>query len=105
MFASRFPNIPGVIRHHTIGKPLPRVELMVLDLDTDKPAGPNQQGMLLVAGASVFPGYIGDDGPPPYRELDGKRWYVTGDLAKIDDDGFVHFAGRLKRFIKAGGEM
>jgi long-chain-fatty-acid--[acyl-carrier-protein] ligase len=53
----------------------------------------------------VFPGYVGHDGPQPFRERDGKRWYVTGDLAKIDGDGFIHFAGRLKRFIKAGGEM
>jgi long-chain-fatty-acid--[acyl-carrier-protein] ligase len=37
--------------------------------------------------------------------MDGKRWYVTGDLAEIDADGFIHFSGRLKRFIKAGGEM
>ena len=41
----------------------------------------------------------------PFCTIDGKRWYVTGDLASIDPDGFVHFRGRLKRFIKAGGEM
>ena len=37
--------------------------------------------------------------------MGGKRWYVTGDLAKIDDEGFIHFCGRMKRFLKAGGEM
>jgi long-chain-fatty-acid--[acyl-carrier-protein] ligase len=61
-------------------------------------------GMLLVSGPTVFPGYIGD-APSPFRELDGRRWYVTGDLASIDPDGFIHFGGRLKRFLKAGGEM
>ena len=61
--------------------------------------------MLLVSGPTVFPGYLGYDGPSPFRERDGKRWYVTGDLAEIDDDGFIHFRGRLKRFLKAGGEM
>ena len=35
----------------------------------------------------------------------GKRWYVTGDLVELDPDGFIHFRGRLKRFLKAGGEM
>jgi long-chain-fatty-acid--[acyl-carrier-protein] ligase len=62
-------------------------------------------GMLLVAGPTVFPGYLGHDGPPPFRELGGKRWYVTGDLATIDAEGYLHFGGRLKRFLKAGGEM
>ena len=72
---------------------------------SDKPVGPNRLGMLLVGGPTVFPGYVGDDGPSPFREIDGKRWYVTGDLAEVDADGFIHFRGRLKRFLKAGGEM
>jgi long-chain-fatty-acid--[acyl-carrier-protein] ligase len=38
-------------------------------------------------------------------EAAGRRWYNTGDLAAIDDDGFIHFRGRLKRFLKVGGEM
>jgi non-ribosomal peptide synthetase component E (peptide arylation enzyme) len=38
-------------------------------------------------------------------ELDGKRWYVTGDLVRVDEDGYIHFCGRLKRFLKIGGEM
>src|SRR5262249_23963533 len=93
------------IRRGTIGKALPGVDLLVLDLETGKPAPANQMGMLLVAGPSVFPGYIGYEGPSPFKEIDGKNWYVTGDLAKIDDDGFVHFSGRLKLFLKAGCEM
>ncbi len=98
-------NMPGATRAGTVGKPLPGVELCVLDLDSDKQVGPNHVGMLLVGGPTIFPGYIGYDGPSPFKEIAGKRWYVTGDLAKIDDDGFVHFGGRLKRFLKAGGEM
>jgi long-chain-fatty-acid--[acyl-carrier-protein] ligase len=88
-----------------VGKAFPGVDLRVVDLETDKTLEPNQVGMLFVSGPTVFPGYIGYDGPSPFKELDGKRWYVTGDLAKIDDDGFVHFRGRMKRFLKAGGEM
>ena len=61
--------------------------------------------MLLVSGPTVFPGYIGHDGPSPFQERDGKRWYITGDLVHMDEDGFIHFGGRLKRFLKAGGEM
>jgi long-chain-fatty-acid--[acyl-carrier-protein] ligase len=98
-------NLPGAVRAGTVGKAFPGVELLVLDLDTDQPLGPNQVGMLLVHGPTVFPGYIGYDGPSPFKEIDGKRWYVTGDLAQIDVDGYVLFRGRMKRFLKAGGEM
>jgi long-chain-fatty-acid--[acyl-carrier-protein] ligase len=98
-------NLPGATRHSTVGKPLVGVELMVIDLETDKPLGPDQLGLLLVSGPTVFPGYMGYDGPPPFKEINGKRWYVTGDLAQIDADGYVHFRGRMKRFLKAGGEM
>jgi long-chain-fatty-acid--[acyl-carrier-protein] ligase len=98
-------NLPGATRSGTVGRPLPGVELLVLDLDVDQPVGPNQLGRLLVSGPTVFPGYIGYDGPSPFKEIDGQRWYVTGDLAKIDDDGFIHFSARMKRFLKAGGEM
>jgi long-chain-fatty-acid--[acyl-carrier-protein] ligase len=53
----------------------------------------------------VFPGYIGYDGPSPFEDLDGRTWYVTGDLAAVDEAGEIIFRGRLKRFLKAGGEM
>ena len=98
-------NLPNAHKYGTIGKPFPSVELMVVDLDTDETLPRNRLGMLLVSGPSVFPGYLGNEGESPFRERDGKRWYVTGDLAKIDDEGFLHFGGRLKRFLKAGGEM
>lgn len=84
-------NVPGATKPGTVGKPLPGVELLIHDLDTEKPVGPNQLGTLLVAGPTIFPGYIGYDGPSPFKEIDGKRWYATGDLAKIDDEGFIHF--------------
>jgi long-chain-fatty-acid--[acyl-carrier-protein] ligase len=93
-------NKPG-----SLGQPFPGVKVCVVDLDTDQPLPANQQGMLLVNGPTVFPGYLDYDGPSPFRERNGERWYVTGDLAKVDDDGFIWFAGRLKRFLKAGGEM
>ena len=100
-------------RPHTLGKPLPGVEVQIVDLESNQPLPPSSKeepgkknmGMLLVSGPTVFPGYIAYDGPSPFQERDGKRWYVTGDLAHIDEDGFIHFDGRLKRFLKAGGEM
>ncbi len=103
-------NTVAANRPGTLGKPLPGVEVQVVDLESNQPlppAGPEHKnmGMLLVSGPTVFPGYIAYDGPSPFQERDGKRWYVTGDLVHIDEDGFLHFDGRLKRFLKAGGEM
>jgi long-chain-fatty-acid--[acyl-carrier-protein] ligase len=98
-------NRPGNVRPGTIGPPLDGVEVLVVDPDSMQPLPTGQRGLLLVHGPTVFPGYLHYDGPSPFHEHDDKRWYVTGDLAGVDADGFIHFAGRLKRFLKAGGEM
>ena len=98
-------NRPGNLRPGTIGPPLDGVEVLVVDPESMKPLPTGQRGMLLVHGPTVFPGYLHYDGPSPFHEHDGNRWYITGDLASVDADGFIHFAGRLKRFLKAGGEM
>jgi long-chain-fatty-acid--[acyl-carrier-protein] ligase len=98
-------NRPGASRSGTIGQPLPGVEVCVADLETKVVLPPGKMGMLYVAGPTVFPGYIGGDNPPPFEEINGKKWYVTGDLALLDEVGAIVFNGRLKRFLKAGGEM
>jgi acyl-CoA synthetase (AMP-forming)/AMP-acid ligase II/1-acyl-sn-glycerol-3-phosphate acyltransferase/acyl carrier protein len=98
-------NLPQASRPGTVGLPLPGVEVRVVDLQTGEALPAGQMGMLLVSGSTVFPGYIGDQGPPPFVGREGKRWYVTGDLVEADVDGFLYFRGRLKRFLKAGGEM
>lgn len=96
-------------RPGTIGHAIPGVEVRVVDPDTHAPLPGGEMGMLLVSGPNVFRGYIASPGgeapPDPFVQMDGRRWYVTGDLARIDAEGYIHFAGRLKRFIKAGGEM
>lgn len=93
------------VKHGTIGKPLPNVRVCVVDLDSGAPLAANERGLLLVSGPTVFPGYLSHEGESPFREIDGVHWYVTGDLAALDDDGYIVFHGRLKRFLKAGGEM
>jgi acyl-CoA synthetase (AMP-forming)/AMP-acid ligase II/1-acyl-sn-glycerol-3-phosphate acyltransferase len=98
-------NCVGHIKPGTIGRPMTGVEICVVDPESHAILPPNTTGMLLVHGVSVFHGYLGYNGPNPFTEVDGKRWYVTGDLVQVDDEGFVHFQGRLKRFLKAGGEM
>ncbi len=98
-------NPPDAVVRGTIGLPVVGVELCVRDLESDAVLPHGKRGMLHVSGPIVFPGYLGHDGDQPFREFDGKRWYVTGDLAEIGTDGYVRFHGRLKRFLKAGGEM
>jgi long-chain-fatty-acid--[acyl-carrier-protein] ligase len=98
-------NRPGAVRPGTIGRPLPGVEVCVTDLETKAVLPQGQMGMLHVSGPTVFPGYIGYDGPQPFEEIGGKKWYVTGDLAALDEAGAIVFNGRLRRFLKAGGEM
>src|SRR5262249_46102937 len=96
---------PEANRPGTVGQPLPGVEVCVVDLDTGEKLAPGQVGLLLISGPTVFPGYLAFDGPSPFQELEGKRWYVTGDLAAVDADGYIHIAGRLKLLARAGGKL
>jgi long-chain-fatty-acid--[acyl-carrier-protein] ligase len=61
--------------------------------------------MLLVRGPSVFGGYLDFAGESPFVEWRGQSWYRTGDLVRRDESGWLFFEGRLKRFVKLGGEM
>ncbi len=98
-------NRPERMKRGAIGLPVQNVEVCVVDPESFQPLPPGKTGMLLVSGPSVFRGYLAHPGPPPFVELDGKPWYVTGDLVQQDEEGFLFFQGRLKRFLKAGGEM
>ena len=93
------------IKHGTIGKPVRHVESVIVHHETGEPVAPGETGMLLVRGDSVFAGYHAYEGPSPFMEHGGHRWYRTGDLVAADEDGYLRFQGRLKRFLKAGGEM
>ncbi len=88
----------------TIGKLLPAVEYALIDLETGEPVADGCTGMMLLRGPSIFGGYLGD-APDPFVEHAGKRWYRTGDLVQQLPDGVFKFMGRLKRFVKIGGEM
>ena len=89
----------------TIGKPLPSVVALVMDIDTHRPALTGRTGMLLLRGPSIFGGYLSYSGPSPFETVDGETWYHTGDLVKADEQQRLTFMGRLKRFAKIGGEM
>ena len=87
----------------TVGRPVEHVEAKVVHLDTGKDLGIGQAGMLLIKGPNVMKGYLGRDDLTAEVIKDG--WYVTGDVAIIDADGFIQITGRESRFSKIGGEM
>ncbi len=91
-------------RRGTIGRVLPSVDYAVADLELRGRVEPGATGMLLVRGPSIFGGYLQYDGPSPFVEFEGRKWYRTGDLV-TEAGGCLVFAGRLKRFVKLGGEM
>lgn len=90
-------------REGTVGKPAIRVRARAVDPETGAALPPGQVGMLHVTGPNVMKGYFGREDLTAKVLRDG--WYVTGDLGSIDEDGFLHIAGRLSRFSKIGGEM
>jgi acyl-[acyl-carrier-protein]-phospholipid O-acyltransferase / long-chain-fatty-acid--[acyl-carrier-protein] ligase len=87
----------------TVGHPLPGVVAEIVDLDTGEVLPPDREGLLLVKGPSRMLGYL--DNPVKTAEALRDGWYVTGDIAALDDDGFLRITDRLARFSKIGGEM
>jgi acyl-[acyl-carrier-protein]-phospholipid O-acyltransferase/long-chain-fatty-acid--[acyl-carrier-protein] ligase len=86
-----------------IGHPLPGISVRIVDPDTMQPVAVGQAGLLLVRGPNVMSGYLGR----PEKTADVLRdgWYTTGDIATMDEDGFLEITDRLSRFSKIGGEM
>ena len=88
-----------------VGRPIPGVELTTVNAETHEPVELGRRGLILCRGPNVFKGYLNPGLKSPFLSVEGKDWYVTGDLGTIDDEGYLHLAGRLKRFVKIGGEM
>ena len=89
-----------------IGHPLPGVSVRIVNPENpwsgeNLPAG--QPGLMLVSGPNMMQGYLGK--PEKTAEVLREGWYVTGDIAAIDEDGFLQITDRLSRFSKIGGEM
>jgi acyl-[acyl-carrier-protein]-phospholipid O-acyltransferase/long-chain-fatty-acid--[acyl-carrier-protein] ligase len=90
-------------RRGTVGQPLPGVSVKIVDPDSFAPLPPDTPGMLLVGGPNVMKGYLGREDLTANALHDG--WYITGDIAILDEDGFLTITDRLSRFSKIGGEM
>ena len=113
-------NIPTHPRAGSAGRFLPGIEYRlepVEGIDRDQriaekhlqhdgpypTTGSEPVGRLLVRGPNIMRGYLNPQANATFQALNG--WYDTGDIARIDHDGFVHILGRLKRFAKVSGEM
>ena len=91
-------NTPIAPKHGSAGRFLPRIEYRL------EPAeGVHEGGRLHVRGTNIMRGYLNIDANAQFKKLGG--WYDTGDIVKVDEEGFLFILGRLKRFAKISGEM
>ncbi len=91
-------NTPLALRAGSVGRLLPGMEYRLEAVE-----GIEEGGRLFVRGPNVMRGYLNPDADAKFKALGG--WYDTGDIARVDADGYLHLLGRLKRFAKVSGEM
>jgi acyl-[acyl-carrier-protein]-phospholipid O-acyltransferase/long-chain-fatty-acid--[acyl-carrier-protein] ligase len=91
----------------TVGMPLPGGSFRIVDPDTLESLPVGEDGLILFGGSQVMLGYLNDPEKTAdvIVEIDGKRWYKTGDKGHLDKDGFLTIVDRYSRFAKIGGEM
>lgn len=96
-------NTPEYNRPGSVGKVLPNVQVRIENFETGEECAVGEVGRILVKGDLVMKGYLDD-----FEETSMRiryDWYDTGDMGFLDAEGFLWHAGRLKRFVKIGGEM
>lgn len=96
-------NQPDNYKIGSIGKPLKNINVKIESVDSSELLSEEKVGKILVKGDSIFTGYFDDLEETSFRIRDG--WYDTGDMGSLDKDGFLWHKGRLRRFVKIGGEM
>jgi acyl-[acyl-carrier-protein]-phospholipid O-acyltransferase / long-chain-fatty-acid--[acyl-carrier-protein] ligase len=96
-------NIPELNRPGSVGKVLPDVRVKIENYESGKECRVGEVGRILVKGELVMKGYLDDFEETSMRIRHG--WYDTGDMGYLDKDGYLWHSGRLKRFVKIGGEM
>lgn len=91
----------------TVGMPLAGTSFRIVDPVTLATLPTGEEGLILIGGVQVMKGYL--DAPEKTAdaivELDGRRWYKSGDKGRLDEDGFLTIVDRYSRFAKIGGEM
>jgi fatty-acyl-CoA synthase len=100
--AMTVPGDPAVKRATTVGRPLPGVEVRVVDVTTGALHGPEAVGELAVRGPTLMSGYHRMPAETR-RSFTPEGFFLTGDLAVLDEEGYVHIVGRRKEMIIRGG--
>ncbi|MFD0893677.1 AMP-binding protein [Luteolibacter ambystomatis] len=90
-------------RPGSVGIPLPGIAVKLTDPATEKDVPLDKQGIIWFRGANIFPGYLNDPKKTAAVLQDG--WFRTGDVGRMDDEGFLYIEGRISRFSKIAGEM
>ncbi|MBE0664378.1 MAG: bifunctional acyl-ACP--phospholipid O-acyltransferase/long-chain-fatty-acid--ACP ligase [Chrysiogenales bacterium] len=96
-------NLPNANKPGSVGKVLPSVRVKIVDINSGETLPLGSEGKILVKGDLVMKGYFDDLEETSLRIKDG--WYETGDMGVLDEEGYLWHRGRLKRFVKIGGEM
>jgi len=96
-------NYKGCNKPGSTGLPFPGVEIRIEDYETGKECDTGKTGKILVRGDLVMKGYLHDMEETSLHMRSG--WYDTGDMGYLDKEGYLWHVGRLKRFVKIGGEM
>jgi fatty-acyl-CoA synthase len=98
-------NPPQNPKQQCLGIPTFDTEALVVDPETLRILGTGEQGEIVVRGPQVLVGYWGNDKAyrESFAEIEGKRWFRTGDLGRTDEDGYFFISDRLKRMINAAG--
>ncbi len=97
------PGTPIDAREGTVGRPIPGCRARITSRDGAEELPVGEQGMLWITGPNVMQGYL--DRPDLTAGVVQDGWYCTGDIARLDADGFITITGRESRFSKIGGEM
>lgn len=90
-------------RTGSVGQMLPGMAVRLTDPASDRPVPLDRQGIIWFKGANIFPGYLNN--PKKTEEVLENGWFRTGDVGRVDDDGFLFIEGRISRFSKIAGEM
>ncbi len=91
------------MRTGSVGRPIPGTASKTVDPETGKDLAAGETGLLAFKGPNVMKGYLHNEKATAEAIVDG--WYITGDIGRIDEDGFIFITDRLARFAKIGGEM
>jgi acyl-[acyl-carrier-protein]-phospholipid O-acyltransferase/long-chain-fatty-acid--[acyl-carrier-protein] ligase len=100
--SSGLPVLPST-RNGSVGQMLPGLAVKLTDAATGDAIPLDQQGIIWFRGVNIFPGYL--DQPKKSAEVLVDGWFRTGDVGRVDEDGFLYIEGRLSRFSKIAGEM